>query len=90
MAEHHRSSAAALLCSADAWVRLTSGSPLLVTVVLKLVHLFPVLCASLKIDKLSYVDSKIVNQILLCSLGSLVFMKNMILAFVVEFLEDLK
>ena len=33
---------------------------------------------SLKMDKLSYKDPNIVNQILLCSLGSVVFYKNII------------
>ena len=58
MAGQRRIHAAALFSVTDWWGRLTSGSPLSVTVVLKLVHLFPVLCASLKIDKLSCVDSK--------------------------------
>ena len=44
---------------------------------------------SLKMDKLSYRDPNIVNQVLLCSLGSVVFYKNIICTFSDVFIGDL-
>ena len=61
VAEQHRSSAAALLCSADAWGQLTGGPQLPETIGQKDSALFLVLCATLKIYKWSCVDHKFVN-----------------------------
>ena len=44
---------------------------------------------SLKMDKLSYRDPNIVNQSLLCSLGSVVFYKNIICTVSDVFIGDL-
>ena len=55
----------------------------------KIVHLFTDLVQSLKMDELSYRDPNFVNQILLCSLGSVVFYKNIICTVSDVFIGDL-
>ena len=61
MANQCQTSPPALFRLTDWWGRMTSGSLLSVTAVQKIVHLFLILCATLEIYKLSYVDSKFVN-----------------------------
>ena len=58
------------MAPSDRWTPAVSGT------VQKIVHLFTDLVQSLKMDKLIYRDPNFVNQILLCSLGSVVFYKK--------------
>ena len=75
------SHAALCFVVADVWGRLNRGPQLLVTRWRKLVHLFSLLLQTLKNDKWSCRDPNLVNQILLYSLGSVVFYKNIKCAF---------
>jgi len=81
--------AALCIAVADVWGRLNRGLQLSVTRWRKLVHLFSVLLQTLKNDKWSCRDPNLVNQILLYSLGSVVFYKNKKCAFSSIFHGDL-
>ena len=83
------SSAAALFYVTDAWGPLSGGSRLSATGEYRIAHLITYFILFCKFYIWSLGDPKFVVQILLRSWWSVVFRKNMILAFLVEFLEDL-